>query len=96
MNGDAQGTNVITGGGADLFVFAPGSGVDTIQDFQSGKDKMDVSAYGYTSLAGLHISLSDTGFDTIIDLDGTPAHVAEITLQNRNGVPLSAGDFIFA
>ena len=33
-------------GGADVFVFAPGSGLDTIFDFEQGKDLMDVRDYG--------------------------------------------------
>ena len=42
--------NVITG--ADTFTFAPGSGNDDINDFrQNDHDKIDVSAYGFDSMA---------------------------------------------
>ena len=46
-------------GGADVFVFAPGSGLDTIFDFEQGKDLMDVRDYGAQSLADLTIATSE-------------------------------------
>ena len=54
INGVAASPTAPTGNvktGADTFVFAPGSANDTVGDFrQSDGDRIDVSAYGFTSL----------------------------------------------
>ena len=58
--------NVITG--ADTFTFAPDSGNDDISDFrQNDHDKIDVSAYGFDSMAQMMIG--GMGADTQIALD---------------------------
>ena len=47
--------------GADTFVFAPGNGNDSIFDFrQSDHDRIDVSAYGFHSIADMTIT-ADAG-----------------------------------
>ena len=78
--------------GADTFVFAPGNGADIIFDFrQSDHDRLDVSAYGFDSIADMMIT--DTGDDTRIEFDATNS----VTLAGIGdpGV-LHASDFIFA
>ena len=87
--GDAGGTG---DAGADTFRFAPGSGRDIIFDFGVGTDKIDVRGYGSASLGELAIEIS--GFDTIIDMDGTSGDVNEVTVLFRTN--LTASDFIFA
>ena len=87
--GDAGGTG---DAGADTFRFAPGSGRDIIFDFGVGTDKIDVRGYGFASLGELAIEIS--GFDTIIDMDGTGGDVNEVTVLFRTN--LTASDFIFA
>jgi polysaccharidase protein len=53
LNGGA-GNDYLSGGpGADIYVGAPGGGVDTIRWFESGADKIDVSQFGWTSLADM-------------------------------------------
>ena len=48
------GSDRLTGGsGADTFVFARGYGQDTVTDFVSGTDKIDLSAFGLGSMAKL-------------------------------------------
>ena len=56
--------------GADTFVFAPANGTDFIYDFrQSDHDRIDVSAYGFNTLADMLIT--DMGDDTTIGFDAT-------------------------
>ena len=78
-------------GGDDTFVFGVDSGNDLVTDFGFGADKLDISAYGITEFSDLHFTLS--GDNTIIDLDGTAANIASITLLNYTA--LKAADFIF-
>ncbi|HEX2527166.1 MAG TPA: calcium-binding protein [Geminicoccus sp.] len=78
--------------GADTFIFTPSSGLDNIGDFQSGKDTIDLSAYGITKFADLTIETRAGA--TIIDLDKRAANINEITLDDI--VSLRAGDFVFA
>ncbi|SNT21467.1 VCBS domain-containing protein [Tropicimonas sediminicola] len=98
MWGDFASAAVFGGGnasivtGADTFVMGPGSGLDTINDFELGKDQMDVSGYGITNFAGLDIS--DDGTNTTIDFDGTAADVDEVVLVNVVG--LTTDDFSYA
>ena len=78
--------------GTDTFVFAPGNGDDFVYDLrQSDHDRIDVSAYGFQSIADL--TFIDTGDDTRIEFDATNS----VTLVGF-GDPgiLQASDFIFA
>jgi len=78
--------------GADSFVFGPGNGNDDINDFrQSDHDRIDVSAYGFHSIAD--VTITDAGADTRIEFDA----INSVTLVGI-GDPsvLHASDFIFA
>lgn len=98
ITGNAQ-ANVITGlggndmltggGGADSFVFAPGSGQDTIKDFVHGSDHIDVSAFGFTGLTDLVV---------VYDAKSTTITLAEGDMLVLKGVTsgIDAADFIFA
>jgi hypothetical protein len=82
--------NVVTG--ADTFIFAAGNGNDDINDFrQSDGDKIDVSAYGFDSIADM--TFTDMGADTKIFFDADNS----VTLVGF-GDPsiLQASDFLFA
>jgi hypothetical protein len=58
--------SVVTG--ADTFVFAPGNGDDFVYDLrQADHDRIDVSAWGFQSLADM--TIVDTGADTRIEFD---------------------------
>jgi hypothetical protein len=83
--------NVTTG--ADTFVFAPGNGSDYIYDFrQSDGDRIDVSAYGFHSMADLTV-LGFGGPDTYIALDASNS----LTLIGISDINLlHESDFIFA
>ena len=78
------GDNTLTGGkGADTFVFASNSGVDTISDFSAAQgDRIDLSAYHIVGTS----FVSQLGNDTVIDLgDGNV-----ITLTNTTVADVSA------
>ena len=95
INGVAASPTADTGTaqtGADTFVFAPGSGSDSVFDFrQSDHDRIDVSAYGFHSLA--EMSISSTGADTRIAFD--PTNNLTLVGLSDPGV-LRGSDFIFA
>ena len=74
------GDNTLTGGalddlfkggaGSDIFEFSGTVGNDTILDFTDGQDRLDLSAYGYTTLADLQNAnaISEVNGNTVIDL----------------------------
>ena len=68
-----------------------GSGHDAILDFGYGNDRLDVSGYGYTDFS--QIVFGEFFGSTVIDLDGTAADIASITLSNYT--TLSASDSHF-
>ncbi|WP_170770400.1 calcium-binding protein [Ruegeria lacuscaerulensis] len=81
-------------GGADSFVFNPNSGLDTVHDFEVGKDKLDISGHGIAETDFLSLNIQEIDGNTIIDLDGTALDLDEITLLGVVGI--SADDFVFA
>ena len=93
INGVAASPTAATGTvitGADTFVFALNNGNDDINDFRQGdQDKINVSAWGFTSLADM--TIIDTGDDSKIEFDATNS----VTLVGFDS-PLQASDFIFA
>lgn len=93
------GNDTITGnggddatGGADHFVFAPGSGNDSVIGFQAGSgDVLDIAGYGFSSFAQLEAE----GRITVTD------DYTQIALSNDDSVQvhetgLTADDFLFA
>lgn len=69
INGGAGSDWLFGGGGADTFVFATGSGRDTIADFRNGQDKIDLSGYdGIESFDDIAQSIEDLGIAVKIEL----------------------------
>ncbi|MBS7540579.1 hypothetical protein [Ancylobacter lacus] len=87
-------------GGNDTFVFQPGSGNDTIEDFgqatnsSNGQDQIDVSAYGITSFAQLNISDNGSKAATITFGGGNSVTVKN-TIWDQD-ITLTDLSFIFA
>ena len=69
--------------GADTFVFAAGDGNDVIQDFQTGVDTLDFSAFGDAD-----INISQQGGDALVSVGDV-----NVTLQGVDADDLSDGDF---
>lgn len=88
---DGQGgTDVLTGGaGADTFVFANNGSTDTVTDFQTGADKIDLS--GLSGVGAADVSYNATTHQVQVDInhDGT----ADMFINSANVV--NAGDYIF-
>jgi Ca2+-binding RTX toxin-like protein len=77
------------GGGGDTFVFAPGSGHDTVADFGHGADRIDLSGYADIRHFG-DLDIAKQGHDAIITLSAMDT----ITLKDIAPHQLSASDFI--
>ena len=88
-----EGMDTLHGGaGADTFVYGPGDGHDTIKDFGTGADVIDLRGFtGIGSFADL--TLRQDGANVVIDLSSHGG--GTITLQNFTLANLSADDFLF-
>jgi serralysin len=84
--------------GSDTFIFRPGDGLDVIHDYahiaEAGaeQDRIDLSAYGFTSFAQLNIYDAGPAGDgwAVIELSPTD----KIVLEHYSAKQLSAADFI--
>lgn len=84
--------SMIGGAGIDMFVFEKLGGTDTVIDFLSGTDKLDVSKLG-VSFADVTV-VTAAGVTTVgIDTDGDMT--ADETILLTNGSAVLFGDFVF-
>lgn len=90
----AGGDDILTGGlGVDLFVFNDDAGLDTITDFDTGTDLIDLRDHsGATDFAGLDIT--DVAGDATVRVTGI-TDLDTITLTGVSAGSLDADDFIF-
>jgi Ca2+-binding RTX toxin-like protein len=80
------GRDVLTGGnGNDLFVLRPGTGTDTITDFQVGKDLIDLPA----NLTFANLTIQQQGRNSLIQADGEVL----ASLLNTRATNLTASSF---
>lgn len=92
LNGGA-GDDVLTGGnGVDVFVFDAGFGKDTITDFKSQNDTIQISSSLLGNFAAVLSHASQVGGDVVISVDANNS----ITLVGMTLDSLVAKDFIFA
>ena len=79
--GDA-GDDTLTGGaGADIFAFGPGDGNDTITDFNTDEDNINLSMFGADiSYSDLTITATTDGTGTIITVPGEDGENNGITI----------------
>lgn len=91
LDGGADNDVLNGGNGRDTFVFAVGSGSDLIEDFQAGRDTLELSlgmgASGFGDIAG---NSAQVGNDLVITLSGDVITLQDITLGD-----LGVGDFAF-
>ena len=85
--------------GTDCFVFAQGSGLDTIVDFEDGRDVIDVSSFaGIDNFADVGSQAAQVGSDVVIDLGaaaGGASGVDALELAGFSLGALNATDFVF-
>jgi VCBS repeat-containing protein len=87
---------LIGGAGNDLFVFATGSGADSVADFAAGPgigDRIDLTAVaGIHSFADVQAHATQSGADTLIDFGNGDS----IRLLGVNAGSLVADDFVLS
>ena len=89
LNGGAGDDSLAGGPGGDVFVFGPGDGADTVTDFASGTDKVDLTAFEVESVDDVSMATGDDGVTIdLTDIDGGSILLADITT-----LP-AAGDFL--
>ncbi|MDE0332266.1 MAG: calcium-binding protein [Nitrospinae bacterium] len=88
------GDDALTGGSqADMFVFGPGNGSDTITDFVPGEDRINLTGYsGITGFDDLAITETDGG----VTIDLSAYGGGSIKLEGLSAGDLDAGDFLLA
>ncbi len=92
-----RGDDILTGGeGADIFIFNANSSEDTITDFESGADLIDLTALNLTSFDLIEI-LDDAEVDngvTKLEIETNSGNEIEITLLDVGENVLGADDFL--
>ena len=91
LDGGAGTDRLFGGEDADVFIFAPGHGDDTIYDFSDNEDKVDLSAFDLAGFDDLTLSSASGG----VTIDLTEHGGGTILLQNFDIADLDAADFIF-
>jgi Ca2+-binding RTX toxin-like protein len=89
LDGGAGDDRLTGGAGNDTFVIRAGSGHDTITDFASGHDVVELHGGSFASGADVLAAAKQSGADVIITIDGNDS----ITLQHVNLADLHATDF---
>jgi hypothetical protein len=97
MWGDAYTVGKHAETGADVFVFAPGNGRDIIHDFESGKDRIDLTAFAGSGIDDFEdvmarIQVQPDGTLVILDVDGLTGNSIVVAGVHS----LTAEDFILA
>ncbi|MEO7691517.1 MAG: calcium-binding protein, partial [Sphingomonas sp.] len=92
LNGGAGADILLGGSGADKFVFDLGTGQDTVGDFVSGSDKLDLSAFGFADFTAVQAATHDVGGNAVIDLGGGDT----VTLTGVLSGQLQSGDVILS
>lgn len=91
ITGGAGNDFIAAGSGENTFVYSAGDGNDFIYGFQDGLDKIDVSAFGFSSFSDIEGSISEGFISTSIDFGDT-----ELTLVGVRASNLDADDFIIS
>lgn len=91
INGKGGYDTLFGGIGNDTFVFEHGTGIDTVMDFVSGTDKLDLSAIGFVNFAAVQAAThDDAGGNAVIDLGNGES----VTLMGVSSSQLQSGDVI--
>ena len=86
LNGGPGDDRLAGGPGDDVFVFGPGDGADTVTDFSSGTDKVDLTAFEIESVEDVAMTTGDDGVTIdLVDIDGGSILLADITTLPDGG-----------
>lgn len=89
------GDDTITGGsGADTFIFTAMPGSDTITDFTSGSDKLDLRAF--VGIDANDVTETASGANTIVSVDTNNDSIADFSFTLLNAPGPADGDYLFA
>lgn len=91
LAGDTGDDQLSGGSGADVFVFAPGHGADTITDFTDTEDKIDLETFELLGFDDLVISSTTDGASIDLSAHGG----GTILLEGFDMSNLDASDFLF-
>ncbi len=76
--------------GADAYLFAPGSGTDTVADFDVSADVLRISAeFGFADAAAV-LATASKPFSNVTRLTLGPAAQIDVMHQSQSGTPLTA------
>ena len=93
LNGGIGDDTMYGGAGADTFVFSTGNNHDTVIDFVSGTDKIDLTAYGFADFAAVQAAMHDDGDgNAVIDFGGGN----DVTLNGVHSNQVQSGDVILS
>ncbi len=88
INGGTGNDRLEGGSGEDIFVFEMGTGQDTVLDFDSGRDELDLTDFGFASFADVEAAAEEDGDDLVIDLGNGDS----VTLVGVSEAELSQDD----
>lgn len=97
LDGGAGNDSLTGGDGLDIFVFSRVAGDDVIEDFENGRDRIDLSAYGLKSEDATIIldAATDAGAGRVfLDLDMLGGS-GSILVKGLELDELTRGDFVF-
>ena len=83
---------LVGGAGNDRFVFWAGPGDDTIADFASGSDKIDLTAFGITQS---DVTATAAAGGTILSVDANHDGTSDFTITLLGVGAPAAGDYLF-
>lgn len=88
INGGTGNDRLEGGSGEDIFVFEMGTEQDTVLDFETGRDELDLTDFGFASFADVQAAAEDDGDDLVIDLGNGDS----VTLVGVSEAELSQDD----
>ncbi|HEX8401355.1 MAG TPA: calcium-binding protein [Allosphingosinicella sp.] len=87
-----EGNDIFIGGaGADIFAFNGAAGNDTINDFVSGTDKIDLRSYG---IQANNVTSASSGTNTILSIDSDRDGDVDFTITLVNAPAPAPSDYL--
>ncbi len=90
INGRGGDDTIFGGAGADFFILQPGSGADTIMDFEDGLDLIDLRGYAGATFANTMVAAA--GADVLLTFFGGETAL----LKNMLAANITDADFLFS